>query len=79
MVKKLIKALEILGAVMLVNGMASGNLVEAHIIVNKYWFLDLVLGNGPTQSIITLLNGSSKAGIGFNGALGICWFGFPTT
>jgi hypothetical protein len=27
---------------------------------------------------MTLLNGYSKAGIGFNGALEITWFGFPT-
>ena len=39
--------------------MASGNLVEAHIIVKRYWFLDLVFGKGPMQSIIILLNGSS--------------------
>ena len=45
---------------MLVKGMASGNLVEEHIIVKRYWFLDLVFGKGPTQSIITLLNGSSR-------------------
>ena len=63
---------------MLVNGMASGNLVEAHIMVKIYWFLDLVFGKGPTQSIITLLNGSSNAGMGLRGAIGIFWFGFPT-
>ena len=59
---------------MLVNGMASGNLVEAHIMVKRYWFLDLVFGKGPTQSIITLLNGSSNAGMGLRGATGIFWF-----
>ena len=59
---------------MLVNGMALGNLVEAHIMVKRYWFLDLVFGKGPTQSIITLLNGSSNAGMGFRGATGIFWF-----
>ena len=33
---------------MLVKGMASGNLIEAHIMVKRYWFLDLVFGKGPT-------------------------------
>ena len=33
---------------MLVKGMASGNLVEAHIMVKRYWFLDLFFGKGPT-------------------------------
>ena len=28
--------------------MASGNRVEAHIIVSQYWFPELVLGSGPT-------------------------------
>jgi hypothetical protein len=46
------------------NGIASGNLVDAHIMVNRYWLPDLVLGKGPTQSTIILLNGSSNAGIG---------------
>ena len=53
---------------MLVKGMSSGNLVEAHIMVKRYWFLDLVFGKGPTQSIITLLNGSSNAGMGLREA-----------
>ena len=26
---------------MLIKGMASGNLAEAHIMVKRYWFLDL--------------------------------------
>ena len=45
-VKKLTKAFEIFGVVMLANGMASRNLVEAHIMVKRYWFLDLVLARG---------------------------------
>ena len=60
-------------------GMASVNLVEAHIIVNRYWLPDLALGRGPTQSTITRLNGSSNAGMGFNGAVRIFWLGLPTT
>ena len=63
---------------MLVKGMASGNLVETHIMGKRYWFLDLVFGKGPTQSIITLLNGFSNAGMGLRGATGIFWFDFPT-
>ena len=63
---------------MLVKGMASGNLVEVHIMVKRWCFLDLVFGKGPTQSRITLLNGSSNAGMSFRGATGFFWFGFPT-
>ena len=63
---------------MLVKDMTSGNLVEAHIMVKRYWSLDLVFGKGPTQSIITLLNDSSNAGMGSRGATGFFWFGFPT-
>ena len=46
------------------SGMASGKRIEAHIIVRRYSWPGLVLGKGPTQSIIILLKGSSKAGIG---------------
>ena len=53
---------------MLVKGMASGNLVEVHIMVKMYWFLDLVFGKGSTQLI--LLNFSSNAGMGLRGATG---------
>ena len=48
---------------MLLRGIASGNWVELNIIVNKYSFCDLVLGNGPTQSIIMCEKGSPKAGV----------------
>ena len=47
-------------------------------MIKRYWFLDLVFDKGPIQSIITLLNGSSNAGMGLTGATGIFWFGFPT-
>ena len=30
-------------------GTASGNLVEVHIIVNRYWLPPQVLGSGPTH------------------------------
>ena len=66
---------------MLVKGMASGNLVEAHITVQIYRFLDLDFGKGPTQSINTLLSGSSNsssAGMGLGGAIGIFRLGVPT-
>ena len=53
---------------MFLSGTASGNRVLVHIIVNRNWFPDLVLGSGPTQSISTLLNGSPTAGIGLSGA-----------
>ena len=44
--------------------MASGKRMEAHIIVSNYRFPYLILGSGPTQSRITLLKESSKAGTG---------------
>ena len=56
---------------MFLRGMASGNLVDAHMMVNKYLFPDLVFGNGPTQSTIILLKGSWTAGVGCSGAFGI--------
>ena len=59
---------------MLIKGMASGNLVEAHIIVKRYWFLDVVFGQVPTQSIITLLNGSSNTVMSLTGATEMFWF-----
>ena len=60
--------------------MASGKLVEAHIMVKTYWFLDLAFGKGPTQYIITLLNGSSNAGMDLIGAsVKTFWFGYQLT
>ena len=37
-----IRALSIVFVLMLLRGIAAGNLVELHIIVNKYSFCDLV-------------------------------------
>ena len=71
LVKNLVKALTTVPDFMLRRGIASGKQVDAYIIVNKYWLPALVLGKGPTQSIMTLVNGSSKAGIGFKAAQGI--------
>ena len=42
-------------------------------MVKRYWFLDLVFGKGPAQSIITLLN----AGMGLRGATGIFGLASP--
>lgn len=39
----------------------------------------LVLQSGPTQSMITRLNDSSKARMGFKGVPRIFWFGLPPT
>ena len=58
-------------------GKTSGYLVVEHITVSKYSWPDRVLGKGPTQSIMTLLNGSSVTGIGIKGAGGMGWLGFP--
>jgi len=70
-VKNIINAGITVLVVMLCKGIASGYLVLEHIIVNKNLFPFLVLGRGPTQSIITLENGSLVIGMGFNGADGI--------
>jgi len=78
-VKNLIRALTIVGVLIFLSGIASGKRVDVHMIVNKYAFPVLVFGKGPTQSIRTLLKGSSKAGIGRSGAGGIFWLGLPTT
>ena len=58
-------------ALICLKGVASGNLLEAHIIKRRNLFQDLVFGKWPTQSIMTLLKGSLKAGIGCKGAWGI--------
>ena len=71
LVKNLVKALTTVLDFMLRRGIASGKQVDAHIIFNNYWLPALVLGKGPTQSIMTLVNGSSKAGIGFKAERGI--------
>ncbi len=76
--KKLIRHFTTFFALIFLRGIASGNLVEEHIIVSKYSLPDLVLGNGPTQSTITWLQGSWKAGVGYKGGLGIIWLGLPT-
>ena len=54
--------------VIFLKGMASGYLVVVSMIVSKYSLPNLVLGNGPTQSIITFLKGSFTTGIGASGA-----------
>ena len=45
-------------ALMFLIGIAYRKRLEANMIVNRYWFPERVLGNGPTQSIITMLKGS---------------------
>ena len=45
--------------------------MEAHLIVIRYSQRDLILGRGPTQYIIILLKGLSKAGITCKLALGM--------
>ena len=74
---KIVKALVIVLALILLSGMASGKRVEAHIIVSNYRFPYLILGSGPTQSRITLLKESSKAGTGRSVAAWMFCFGFP--
>ena len=64
-------------AVILRRGIASGNRVAVHMIVNKYWLSDLVRGRGPRQSIKIRSKGSPMAGIGCKGAGRIFWLGLP--
>ena len=54
-VKNYTSALTIVLVLIFLSGMALGKRVEAHIIVKIYWQPDLVLGRGPTQSIMILL------------------------
>ena len=69
--KNFTNAFIMVGALIFLSGMASGKRVDAHIIVNRYELPALVVGRGPTQSMMIRLNGSSKAGIGKRGAWGI--------
>ena len=55
--KNFTRALTMFLLLIFLSGMASGKRVEAHIIVRRYSSPDLVLGKGPTQSIIILLKG----------------------
>ena len=52
--------------------MAIEKRVEEHIIDSKCRFPYLVLGNGPTQSTMTLRKDYSKAGTGRSGATRMC-------
>jgi len=78
-VKYLVRILTTFVDLMFLRGIASGKRVDAHIMVKRYWFPDLFFGSDPSQSTITLLNGSSNAGIGWSETIGICWLGLPTT
>ena len=77
--KNLISALAVFGALTVLRGMASGKWVYENMIVRRHWFLSLVLGRGPTQSIMTQEKGSVETGIGFSGVAGGFWLDFPTT
>lgn len=77
-VKNFVKALTMVLVLIFLRGIASGNLVDVHMIVNWYWLPDFVFGSGPTQSTIICLNGSWTACRGCSGAFGIVWLGFPT-
>lgn len=69
--KNLIRALARVFALIFLSSMASGNCVDVYMMVSKYWFPDLVLGKGPTQSTNTRLKGSSSPGIVWRGKNGI--------
>lgn len=76
LVKKLVRAFTTFLVEIFCNGIASENLDDTHMTVNKYLLPDLVLKNGPMQFIIMQLKGSSKAGTGCKGVGGILSFGF---
>jgi len=67
-VKNLTKYLTMVGTFMFLRVTASGKQVDVHINITT-----LHLGSGPTQSIITLENGSSKAGLSISWYL-LIWF-----
>lgn len=79
MEKNFVRAFATELAVTLRSGIASGNRVAAHIIINKHSLPLFVFGNGPTQSTITRSNGSPITGIGCRGAGGTTWFGLPAS
>ena len=58
--KNFTRALTMFLVLIFLSGMASGKCVEAHINVRRYSWPDLVLGKGPTQSIIILLKVHQK-------------------
>ena len=70
-VMNFIRALPMVLTLIFLKGIAFGNLLEGHITVSRNSFPDFVFDNGPTQSIITLLKGSSNADIGCKEARGI--------
>lgn len=77
--KNLIKAFTSVLALNVHNEAASGTHLAAHIMVTRYWWPAIVLGKGPTQSIMKCSNSSPSTGIRCVGARGITWFGFPVT
>ena len=80
--KNLVKALTMVFDLIFPKGIASGNLVDAHMIVSRYWFPDFVFGSGLTHSTIIWLKGSLVAGIGCSGAFGmygLIWFPYYLT
>ena len=61
--KNLTKVFTIVYVLIFLKRIASGKRVDSRIIVKWYSFADLVFGNGPTQSIMVPLNGSSNAAV----------------
>ena len=70
-VKNPINSSTIFGLLILLTGIASGYFDILSIKVNRYSWPLLVLGSGPTMSIITSWKGSFTTGIGIRGAFGI--------
>ena len=62
--KNLTRAFTIVFVLIFLKEFASGKRVEAHKLVKRYSFPDLVFGKGSKQSVMILLNNSSNAGTG---------------
>ena len=76
-VKNFTRALTMFLVLIFLSGMAFEKRVEAHFIVSRYSWPDLVLGKVPTQSKNILLKGLSKVSMGCKWAFGIVWLAFP--
>lgn len=68
-VKNLVKALTIAFTLIFLKSTVSGNLVDTHIMVNKYWFPDLVWGIGPSRPLSLLIGLEWVFFLGFQGGI----------
>ena len=67
--KNLVKALTIAFALIFLKSTVSGNLVDTHMMVNKYWCPDLVWGIGPSRPLSLLIGFDWVFFLGFQGGI----------